>query len=105
MIPPASSRGPSRCDPSSSADLPSTGPAAQSTFNPIYVTPPNGSAVTLEDHLKSGQLQGLLDLRDKTAPEASTLTEVSPLGDSGEAPRTQVTPPSVDRTRSIWAPG
>src|SRR6266516_2578365 len=40
-----------------------------------------------------------------TAPEASTLTEVSPEGDSGALPCAHVRPASIERQNSIASPG
>ena len=44
-------------------------PATQ--YNEIWVTPPGGQRVALQDHLASGQLKGLLQLRDVEAPQAA----------------------------------
>ncbi len=43
----------------------------QTTFNEIWVTPPGGSQLALSEHLSSGQLKGLIDIRDRDAPQAA----------------------------------
>lgn len=44
---------------------------AQTSFNQVLLTPPNGSPVDLADHISSGEISGLLQLRDQTAPQAA----------------------------------
>jgi flagellar hook-associated protein 1 FlgK len=43
----------------------------ETTFNEIWVTPPGGQKVALLDHLGSGELKGLVDVRDVEAPQAA----------------------------------
>ncbi|UDF03955.1 flagellar hook-associated protein FlgK [Asticcacaulis sp. AND118] len=44
---------------------------ASSTFNSIIVTGPNGEKRDFSDHIKTGELRGLLDLRDKDSAAVS----------------------------------
>ena len=44
---------------------------AQTSFNQVLLTPPNGAPVDLADHISSGEISGLLQLRDQTAPQAA----------------------------------
>ncbi|HEY3814931.1 MAG TPA: flagellar hook-associated protein FlgK [Caulobacteraceae bacterium] len=44
---------------------------SQTSFNQVLLTPPNGAAVDLADHVSSGEISGLLQLRDQTAPQAA----------------------------------
>ncbi len=43
----------------------------QSAFNQILLTPPGGAPEDLADHLSTGEMAGLLQLRDVEAPQAS----------------------------------
>jgi flagellar hook-associated protein 1 FlgK len=44
---------------------------AQTQFNDIWITPPSGQKLALADHISSGEIKGLVDLRDKAAPQAA----------------------------------
>lgn len=44
---------------------------AETTFDEIWLTEPRGEKRQLSDHLVSGELKGLLELRDVEAPQAS----------------------------------
>lgn len=44
---------------------------AETVFNDIKVTPPGGAPVSLREHLQSGEIAGLLDLRDRSGPAAA----------------------------------
>ncbi len=44
---------------------------AESAFDEIWLTQPRGEKRSLEDHLDSGELRGLLDLRDTEAVQAA----------------------------------
>jgi flagellar hook-associated protein 1 FlgK len=44
----------------------------QSNFNQIMLTPPGGKPMDLADHLSTGEIAGLLQLRDVTAPQAAS---------------------------------
>ena len=43
----------------------------QTQFNDIWITQPGGQPVSLTDRLQSGQLKGLIDIRDNSAPAAA----------------------------------
>ncbi len=45
---------------------------AQTAFNQIILTPPNGAPTDLADHLSGGSIAGLLQLRDVAAPQAAS---------------------------------
>ena len=45
--------------------------SAESTFDDIFITEPSGQKRSLTDGLKSGEIKGLLELRDVEAPAAS----------------------------------
>lgn len=69
----------------------------ETNFNAITLTPPGGVSVNLTDHLKSGEIYGLIQLRDQIAPQAaSQLSElVSNIADqlNGAANQNTAAPP------------
>ena len=44
----------------------------QTSFNQVLLTPPGGAPVDLADHISTGEIAGLLQLRDQTAPQAAS---------------------------------
>ncbi|HWE45363.1 MAG TPA: flagellar hook-associated protein FlgK [Caulobacteraceae bacterium] len=44
----------------------------QTSFNQVILTPPNGAPMDLTDHISGGEIAGLLQLRDQTAPQAAS---------------------------------
>jgi flagellar hook-associated protein 1 FlgK len=44
----------------------------QTNFNAVTITPPGGQPVNFADHLQSGEIEGLLQLRDQLAPQAAS---------------------------------
>jgi flagellar hook-associated protein 1 FlgK len=45
--------------------------SSRTNYNEIWLTQPNGQPITLAEHLSSGELKGLIDLRDREAPQAA----------------------------------
>src|SRR5690606_20057474 len=79
---------------------------AETTFDEIWLTEPGGVKSSLADHLASGELKGLLELRDKEAPAAAErLAElVSRVADElnrAHNASTSVPPPSILTGRNI----
>ncbi|MBN8552321.1 MAG: flagellar hook-associated protein FlgK [Caulobacterales bacterium] len=79
---------------------------AESAFDEIWLTEPYGVKRPLLDHLGSGELRGLIDLRDKEAPAASQrlaelVTRISDELNRAHNASTSVPAPSVLTGRNV----
>jgi flagellar hook-associated protein 1 FlgK len=79
---------------------------AESTFDDIYVTEPGGVKRSLTDGLKSGEIKGLLELRDTEAPAAAErlaelITHVADELNRAHNANTAVPPPTTLTGRNV----
>ncbi|MGQ2989643.1 flagellar hook-associated protein FlgK [Brevundimonas sp.] len=79
---------------------------AESTFDDIWVTEPGGQSQSLTDGLKSGEIKGLLELRDVEAPAAAErlgelMTKMADELNRAHNTSTAVPPPSILSGRNV----
>ncbi len=79
---------------------------SETSFNPIWITEPGGSKRALVDGLKSGEIKGLLELRDVDAPQtaerlAELVTHVADELNRAHNANSAVPPPTTLTGRNV----